>query len=461
MDVAREQEPRQAGRDGLRDGRRDGRRGARAGSAVAAVLLVAAFAVPPLTGWDVGARSDRFGLAPLHGFWQPGVGWGTLPALLLAGWGVLRVRVWSTLSWSRLLLVSYAVALLWLLALALVDGVPGLTRSLGNPYEYLPTARDVDDVGALLRGYVDRIPYSHPDNWVVHVAGHPPAALLFFVGLDRMGLGGDLAAALVVVALAASVPAAVLQTLRTLGAEAAARRAAPFLVLAPAAVFLAVSADAVFTAVGAWGLAALAAAAVAGRTGATAGLLGWGAVAGLLLGTAVMMSYGLPLLGLIALGVLAAARSWRPLPVAAVVALGVVLAFAAGGFAWWEAYPVLHDRYWDGIAAERPFAYWAWGNLAALLVASGPVLATALGHLAQHRRRADRVVLLLVAGAATAVLLADLSRMSKAEVERIWLPFLPWLLIATAALPERWVRPALAVQVAAALVVQHLLYTSW
>jgi methylthioxylose transferase len=436
-------------------------RGARVGSAVAVVLLAAAFTVPPLTGWDVGARSDRFGLAPLHGYWEPGVGWGTVPALLLAVWGVVRVRVWSVLPWSRLLLASFGVGLLWLLALALVDGVAGLTRALGNPYEYLPTAREIDDVGAMLREYVDRIPYSHADNWVVHVAGHPPAALLFFVALDRIGLGGDLAAALVVVLLAASIPLAVLQTLRTLGAETAARRVAPFLVLAPTAVFLAVSADAVFTAVGAWGLAALAAAAVTSRAGSTPGLLGWGAVAGLLLGTAVMLSYGLPLLGTIALGVLAAARSWRPLPVAAVVALAVVLAFAAGGFAWWEAYPVLVDRYWDGIASDRPFAYWAWGNLAALLVASGPVLATALGHLAEHRRRVDRVVLLLVAGAATAVLLADLSRMSKAEVERIWLPFLPWLMLATTALPDRWVRPALAIQLASALVVQHLLYTSW
>ena len=457
VDVA---DPRAPSADG-REHRRVARHGALTGSVVAAVLLVAAFAVPPLFGWDVGARSDRFGLAPLHGYWEPRVGWGTVLTLLLAVWGVARVGVWQVLPWRRLLLVSYAVGLLWLLGLALVDGVLGLSRALGNPYEYLPTAREVDDIGALLRGYVDRIPYTHPDNWVVHVAGHPPGALLFFVALDRVGLGGDLPAALVVVVLAASVPVAVLQTLRTLGAQAAARHAAPFLVLAPAAVFLAVSADAVFTAVGAWGLAALAAAAVAGRTGATNALLGWGSLAGLLLGTAVMMSYGLPLLGAITLGVLAAARAWRALPVAAIAALAVVLAFAAGGFAWWEAYPVLQDRYWDGLAAERPFAYWGWGNLAALLVAAGPVLATALGHLAQHRRSADRVVLLLVAGATLAVLAADLSRMSKAEVERIWLPFLPWLLLATAVLPDRWVRPALAVQVAAALVVQHLLYTSW
>ncbi len=68
---------------------------------------------------------------------------------------------------------------------------------------------------------------------------------------------------------------------------------------------------------------------------------------------------------------------------------------------------------------------------------------------------------MLVAGAAAAVVTADLSRMSKAEVERIWLPFVPWLLLSTALLPERWRRPGLALQLVVALVVQHLLYTTW
>ena len=76
--------------------------------------------------------------------------------------------------------------------------------------------------------------------------------------LVRLGLGGALAAGLVVTLLAATTPVAVLVTLRVLGAEPLARRAAPFLVLAPAAIWQAVSADAVFAAVAAWGLAALA-----------------------------------------------------------------------------------------------------------------------------------------------------------------------------------------------------------
>ena len=56
---------------------------------------------------------------------------------------------------------------------------------------------------------------------------------------------------------------------------------------------------------------------------------------------------------------------------------------------------------------------------------------------------------------------ADASRMSKAEVERIWLPFVPLLLTGSALLPERWRRGALVGQVALALVVQTLLHPRW
>ena len=336
------------------------------------------------------------------------------------------------LPWRRLLLVAYVVGLAWLLALALVDGPNGISRVMRHGYEYLVTARGVTDVPAMLAGFVDRIPSSHPDSWPTHVAGHPPGALLFFVALVRLGLGGDLTAGLVVCAVAASTAPAVLVTVRALGAEAAARRAAPFLVLGPAAVFMAVSADAVFAAVAAWGLAALA---VAATRPDRAAALAWSVVAGLLLGWCVMSSYGLPLLGFLALGVLLLARSWRPLPVAAGAAAAVVLTFAALGFVWWEAYPVLTDRYWAGIAADRPAAYWIWGNLAALLLSAGPLLGAGIAAAwAARRRAADRVVVVLVAAAASAVLVADLSRMSKAEVERIWLPFVPWLLLSTALL---------------------------
>ncbi len=436
-------------------------RSAWVGLSVLLVLMLAAWVVPTAFGWNVHARADAAQVfPPLHGFWQAKLGPGTLPALLLAllGWRYAAALA-ERLPWRRLLAASYAAGVAWLLALAHVDGSSGISRVLGNPDEYLRTVRQTTDVSATLHEYVSRIPYSAtPDNWPTHVAGHPAGALLTFIGLDRIGLGSDYAAGLVVTLVAATTALAVLVTLRALGAEAIARRAAPFLVLTPAAVFMAVSADAYFAAVAAWGLAALALGAT--QESRTRGVA-WSVLAGLLLGYAVELSYGLPLIGLVAVAVLVAARAWWPLPVAGVAALAVVLGFAAAGFSWWEAYPVLRQRYWDGIASDRPASYWLWGDLAALGFSAGPLLGAGIGRLAALRGRADRVVLLLAGSALAAVVAADLSLMSKAEVERIWLPFVPWLTLSLVLLPERWRRWGLGAQLVTALLVQHLLYTSW
>jgi hypothetical protein len=56
---------------------------------------------------------------------------------------------------------------------------------------------------------------------------------------------------------------------------------------------------------------------------------------------------------------------------------------------------------------------------------------------------------------------ADASQMSRAEVERIWLPFIPWLTVSVALLPPAWRRPGLGLQILTALVIETLLYTSW
>ncbi len=133
---------------------------------------------------------------------------------------------------------------------------------LDHPYEYLNTARATDDLPHTIDVYISRIPVDAlPSNWPVHVAGHPPGALTFFVLLVRLGLGSGLAAGLVVTLLAASTALAVLQTMRVLGAEPHARLAAPFLAIGPAAVWQCVSADAAFAAWAAWGMCALALAA--------------------------------------------------------------------------------------------------------------------------------------------------------------------------------------------------------
>jgi hypothetical protein len=456
------------------------RTGAWLGLAVALTLMVTAMTVPALSGWDVHVKS----FPPLHAEWSPRVGPGTPMALLLALLAVGWFPGWCrTAPWWRLLSGTFLFGAAWLFALATVDGLDGIGVILETEYEYLGPARDVTDVRETLAGYVDRIPYAHPDNWPPHVAGHPPGALLFFVALVRLGLGGGLASGLVVLLIAATVPAAVLVTLRTLDVERRARSVAPILVVGPAALWMAVSADAMFTAVAAWGLACLAGAA---RTGSRWSVASWGSAAGLLLGWCVMMSYGLPLLGLLALTILYLGRSFRPLLWAVPTAAAVVLAFGlVGDFWWWEAFPVLRERYWDGVASSRPASYWLWGNLAALAFSAGPLAGAAVGAAvaasvwvlrtrsrdSEPTRRSPRTtglgsadlsvpLLLCLAGFAT-VALADLSLMSKAEVERIWLPFAPWLLVGAALLDDRWLRRGLALQASVAIVVQHLLFTGW
>lgn len=430
-----------------------------AGLVLAVVVLALSFSLPHLLDWDVASRAARsaspLAAPPLHGIFTPTwFGPGTVPAVLLAllGWryaGALAER----LSWGRLLVASYVASLAWLVSLAFVYGSDGISHSLGGRYEYLIEARKVTSLAAahdMLTSYVDRIPIDSAGAWPTQLAGHPPGMVFVFIGLNAIGLGGGFAAGMVVTVVAASIALAVMVTLRALGAEDGARAAAPYLVLTPAAVFLAVSADAVITATVAWGLACLA---LAARR------LWWAVPAGLLLGSAVMMSYGMLLAGVLALGVLVAARAWRPLPVAAVVALVPVGVFAGLGFSWLEAYPVLRERYYDGIASDRPSSYWAWANFGALLVSAGPMVFS--GVAATAFRRVPRPVWVMTLAAALALLLADGSGMSKAEVERIWLPFIPWLTLGLVALPPSWRRPALAVQLVSALLVQHLFLTGW
>jgi hypothetical protein len=463
------------------------------GVAVAVVLVVVASFLPTLLGWTVYARSDPSGtpgsVSPLHSIWTPKLfGPGTLPALVVGFLGFrYAVDLAARLPWRRLLLASYVASLAWMASLALVTGEAGIDK-LDNGFEYLPTARAVDDVPAFLAEFVSRIPYASvdatgaSDNWPTHVAGHPPGATLFFVALVRLGLGDGVVAGAIVILLAATTAAAVLVAVRALGAEAGARRAAPFLVLSPTAIWMAVSADALFAALAAWGLAALAVAATAATTRR---LVGFGVLSGVLLGSCMMVSYGLPLLGVLALAVLLAARSWRVLPVSFVAALVPVLLFVPFGFAWWEAYPVLTERYWDGLASDRPGAYWTWANLALLLYSGGLLLGAGVAvlgwRLVAWRRAAragvvggsggpgvpgvpggsDRVLLLLAAAGTIIVLIATSSQMSRAEVERIWLPFIPWITLSLALLPERWRRRGLAVPIVSALLLEHLLYHSW
>jgi len=432
-------------------------------AAGAAVLLVTAAV---LVGRHIQGTSHTLFVnwPPLLASWDPHLGPGTPAAVLVTvtvvAYGpALAVR----LRWRTLLLLAWTTATAWTFSLALIDGWQrGIAGRLTTRHEYLQVIDRFHDIPSTLRDFTHHILLDSPDHWPAHVAGHPPAAPLTFVLLDRIGLGGGGWAGVWCITVGATACVAVLVTVRALADETLARRAAPFLALAPAAVWMGTSADGYFAAVAAWTVALLALAVTRRSLWAAGG-------AGLLYGLTCYLSYGLTLVAVIAGAVLVLGRDGirrRPVLLVPLLAgLAVVpTAFTLAGFDWWEAYRLLVTRYYQGAGGVRPYGYWVWANLACTVLIAG--LATVAG-----LRRAGAVLVrdrlgtpgarlaLLVAAALLALLVADLSGMSKAETERIWLPFALWLLPACAFLsaPRRW----LTAQAVLALLLNHLLLTGW
>lgn len=440
--------------------------------AVGVLLVVAAFVVPhldlgivtPLINATPGRLRQFADTAPIFGWWNAHVGWGTVPAVVIGAavvwWGPKAAQ---RMSWRALPWATWVTACGWAFSLAMIDGWQrGFAGRLVARHEYLRQVPTVTDIPHALRTFSDRILDYQPDSWITHVSGHPPGALLSFVWLDRIGLGGGAWAGLLCLLVGSSAAAAILVAVRALSGEATARLAAPFVAVAPTAIWIAVSADGYFAGVAAWGIALLAI--------AVGGTARWpvlaAAGAGLLLGWGVFLNYGLVLMALPALAVLMCATDWRAAARAAVPAVGVVLAvvaaFAVLGFWWFDGYQLVQERYWQGIANDRPFQYWGWANFASVVCAIGLGSVAGLGRvfdIAALRRRPGLPMLLL--GALLAILFADLSMLSKAETERIWLPFTVWLTAAGALLPPRSHRWWLGVNVVGALLLNHFILTNW
>jgi hypothetical protein len=348
----------------------------------------------------------------------------------------------ARLPWRRLLVAAPAAAFAWAVALSISVGGHGLAEPMHEPGGYLQGVPLVD--GRFLRTFTSAWP-AYP----THVKGHPPGLVLVLSLLDRLGLGGPTWAALLVVAVGASAVAAVLLVVADVAGEATARRTTPFLVLAPAAVWMATSGDAFFTGVGAWAvLATVRATTRPGRTAAVGAGITWAA--------ALLLSYGLVLLAPVAIGV-----AWwrRRLDVLVVTAIGAVTGLAVVGLVtgfWWPAgLAATRAAYRVGYAANRPGWVFVWLDVCAVAVALGPAVAPAL-----RRLRTDGVAV-LAGGALAGLVLADLTLLSKAEVERIWLPWVPWVLVATAALPLARRRGWLAAQAATGIAVQLALRSTW
>ena len=391
----------------------------------------------------------RIGAPPVVGILEPHLDPGIALGVVLGAAGIAGAPVVAAqASWRALLGVAWLAALIWPAALAIAPGIEMLAEPLTSRYEYLAAVGEVGSPGAFLESFTTVLP-----EYPTHVKGHPPLLVLVFWVLEQVGLGGRWPATALILAIAALTAPAALLAVRSLADEARARAAAPFLALAPAAVWIATSADALFMGVMASGIAlfALASAREDRRGDALA------AGAGLVLGIALFLSYGLAPLGAVVVAIAIVRRRVRPVLIAAGGVAAVFLAFALAGFWWLDGLDATRVLYEGGVSKRRPYAAFLVINLAAFALALGPATFAGIARLR------DRRLWVLVGAGLVAVAAAEFSGLSRGETERIWLPFTPWLLVATAALardgraPRIWI----ALQVVVAITLQTLLVTAW
>ena len=189
--------------------RRPSRRAPVSRSPVALIAL--GVAVPAVSGWDVHVAS----FPPLHAVLGPRASAsGTLPAI--AARASLGSRHAVDLADGCSLATAAARVVRRRAGLDAGAG-PRRRRRRGRPHPRHPVrvpahrARDHRPAAhAARRTSAGSRTTPRPSNWPVHVAGHPPGALLFFVGAGPVGLGGGVAAGLVVTVIAATTAVAVL-----------------------------------------------------------------------------------------------------------------------------------------------------------------------------------------------------------------------------------------------------------
>lgn len=429
--------------------------------------VVAIGLIAVLRAWQqrifAAGRSVHLDGAPLLGVW----GLDLRPELAVVALGGVALVVWwprltRSLSWGRVLAGSWLVSLAWTLAINLNGGWAGLGEPLDHRQEYLYTVRNtLTDPLDFLRTFVVEL-RSYP----IHVQGHPPGPVLGLEALERVGIGGASGMSLVLVAVACLASPLVLVAVRALVDEHHARRVAVFVGLTPSVMWVATSMDAVFAAVAVASGTTLALAAV--RSGAwhgddRAGSNRWAggvmaALGGLMAGLLVQGTYGAPLFlapaGL-CLVVMARRRRWEPIGLALVAAVIPTVILAGAGFWWLDGLRGTIEAYHDGVASRRPRGFYLLSNPLALAISMGPVVLASL----PLRRRLGAWI--LVGGALLGLAVAEISGLSKGEVERIWLPLVPWLTVATAAIPIRWQRPALAVQLASGVALAASFVSPW
>ncbi len=302
---------------------------------------------------------------------------------------------------------------------ALTHGVDYYVRHFGSLFYYLPT----------------------------HARGNPPGPLvaLHWLGIDSAGA----LAALCIGVGALTAPLAY-DLGRVTGGEARGRLTGVLTAFAPSMLLFGVtSADYAFAALG------LCAACLLVRRGPAALIAG-----GLTVGVVSFFSW--LLLAIPAWAAVLALRREGPRRAGLILiasALGLLavngLLALTLGYDPFSALRATSHAYHLGIAVTRPYSFWVFGSPTAWGVMLGlPVLWFVLRSLAAGEHTAVALAALIAA--------ASLLGLTKAETERIWLPFVPLACLAAAAtLPRVRLAPVLWLLVAQALAIELLFFTIW
>lgn len=425
-----------------------------AGVSAALALVVWTSLVVAAIWWgpDLLTEDAKLGAPPFMGRWLWGISPSVVAPLALAAATVAYgPRLAATLHWRTLLFGAGASTVAWSVALAAVDGWRRVSHPMRSRHEYPAVVDRIEGPGSFLQTFIERL-----DTYPTHVQGHPPGMPLLLWLMDRLGMGGTGWATALVLAGGGLVTGATLVAVKSVvgsDGEQVARRAAPFLAVAPAALWLGTSADALFAGVIALAIALI----VSNRSAAQV-------AGGVVLGLALFLTYGTVPLLVIPVGVWLYRRNLVPLLWAAAGVAAVLLAFWAGGFWWFDGLDATREIYHaeTSVQQHRPYSAFVWFlNPAAFAVAVGPAVVVAMSVWARQLWKVPAAVWLLPALGFVAVGGADVSGLSKGEVERIWLPFAPWILLLTALLPRARARLWLAVQVSVAIILQLSLHSLW
>jgi len=412
----------------------------------------AVFAVGSVT-IAVGLVVRRFTDTPIGLPWPPALG-NPAPAahsLLIASLALFAAAVAlaprlldERLRPAAVAIVLLAATLLLRLALAAGRGGTGAwdrvfdeSRSFEAANEYLPALPTVDlGPGYFLDRFAELVP-----SFPVHVAGHPPGLPLV---MHYLALDTPARLAAFCIAIGALSAPLTYGLARDVLDERGARLAGLLMALSPQALMFGVTtADAVYLTLGlvcAWPLA---------RPSRRARLLG-----AVLLAVASLFAWSL-----LAVGAWAAILAWRRHGMRSAIELaticGIVVLVLHGAFSALTGFDPIgtvratEEVYRLGIASLRPYWYWVLGSPVAFLLVLGlPITWLALRELARGTPEALAIFSVLA--------FAAVLGFTKAETERIWLFFAPFVCLAAARALAR--RPDLVLPVAAALSAQALLH---